>query len=270
MRNLEKTAKQRNFREYAQSTDTIRTPFIQQCLAAIIILMIFTGLRTIPIPAVEKALATVDGYLGYQMSLKRVYCEMDQVVMKSKNLAASLAERFGWEVPWHVDTPSGDIGAMDAVPVFAVSEGLAGFSEEPEVLKEEPIAFLIPVSGPVTSGYGERVHPATGKDSFHSGVDIGGALDSPICVAEKGTVTKVGYDDINGNYVQVAHREGYETHYAHLASVSVTQGQELQKGAELGIMGNTGLTVGTGHLHFEVYQNGQSLDPAQFFSFSQI
>lgn len=264
---MEKTAKGRSYARAHNDTETIRTPFIQQCIAAVLILMLLAGLRAVPAPEVQEALATVNGYLGYQMPLKRVYYYMDQALMKGKGAVVALAGRFGWELPWKADEPMEEAETFEAVPVFAINEGLAGLPLESVEMTEEPISFQIPLSGPVTSAYGERIHPITGKASFHYGVDIGGALDSAVCSVEKGTVSTVGYDDINGNFVVLSHREGFETRYAHLASVIVEEGQELEKGTPLGIMGNTGLTVGNGHLHFEVQKDGQSIDPASILSF---
>lgn len=99
--------------------------------------------------------------------------------------------------------------------------------------------------------------------SFHKGIDIARPNGYSIKAADNGIVTFTGRDGTYGNKVVVNHQNGYETVYAHLASISVNEGQTVPRGSKLGIMGSTGRSTGT-HLHFEVHKNGSNVNPLSY------
>lgn len=122
--------------------------------------------------------------------------------------------------------------------------------------------FLWPMSGQVTSIYWECRSSCA---RYHRGVDIANGCDTPIYAARAGTVT-VGNDPSGyGNYVKLNHDYGYETLYAHMASVSVSNGQSVTTSTVLGYEGSTGASTGC-HVHFEVRQddNGPANEVKQF------
>lgn len=115
-----------------------------------------------------------------------------------------------------------------------------------------------PYAGPVTTYFGE-VRP----NYIHYAIDIGGlgSYGQPVVSVAAGKVIMVGYDDpAYGNHVIVDHGDGRRTHYAHFQDVYVAQGQTVQQSQPLGSIGCTGASTGT-HLHFELSQNGQLIDP---------
>lgn len=102
--------------------------------------------------------------------------------------------------------------------------------------------FPMPVQNAVvTSEFGARVHPVTGKQSFHTGIDLAGTWHSNITAVEKGTVVWAGVQRGYGNCVEVQHSTVngtiYYTFYAHLARIDVMEGQEIQQGTVVGIQG---------------------------------
>lgn len=102
--------------------------------------------------------------------------------------------------------------------------------------------FPMPVqNATVTSEFGARIHPVTGKQSFHTGIDLAGAWHSNIISVEKGTVVFAGVKQGYGNCVEVKHSTengiNYYTFYAHLARIDVLEGQEIQQGTVVGIQG---------------------------------
>lgn len=121
-------------------------------------------------------------------------------------------------------------------------------------------AAVMPVSGWVTSGYGERIHPVYGNESFHSGIDIGANEGTPVHAALDGTVTETGLGQLSGNYIKIDHGDGKETLYCHLSAFNVGQGVKVRKGDVIGFVGQTGLATGP-HLHFEVRISGEKVDP---------
>ena len=121
--------------------------------------------------------------------------------------------------------------------------------------------FIWPCSGYISSNYGYRTSPFDGATrQFHSGLDIGASMGTPIKAAMAGRVSQVGYDGSFGNYVVISHHSGYRTLYAHMNEVRVKAGAYVETGQRIGDVGITGLTTGP-HVHFTVYKNGVTVNP---------
>ena len=125
-----------------------------------------------------------------------------------------------------------------------------------------PIAYYTRLSSP----YGYRTHPIYGDQRFHNGVDLAAPQGTAILAARSGTVTQVGYGSANGYYVTINHGDGYSTSYLHMTHYIVKVGQTVTAGQKIGECGSTGASTGP-HLHFSVYYNGNSVNPAQFYNF---
>ncbi len=122
-----------------------------------------------------------------------------------------------------------------------------------------------PVSGYVTSEFGYRIHPIYGTRRLHAGIDIGGG--GTITAAKAGTVTYAGWHRTFGNYVKIDHGNGLSSLYAHmLSNLGVSTGQSVSQGQRLGTMGTTGASTGV-HLHFEIHENGQPVNPRNYVNF---
>ena len=127
----------------------------------------------------------------------------------------------------------------------------------------------LPENGTITSYFGNRVNPVTGKPDFHTGTDIAMPEGTPILAAADGTVEIANgtdsWGDSYGYYVKLDHGSGFETLYAHCSSICVTAGQEVSQGEVIGYVGTTGNSTGN-HLHFEVRKNGQRVDALDYFT----
>lgn len=117
-----------------------------------------------------------------------------------------------------------------------------------------------PAVGRVSSAYGHRVHPLSGRRTLHHGVDVAAPRGTPIHLARPGTVVRAGPAGGYGNLVEIDHGDGVVTRYAHCDRLDVEAGQVLEAGAGLGTVGNTGRSTGP-HLHFEVRIEGKAVDP---------
>jgi murein DD-endopeptidase MepM/ murein hydrolase activator NlpD len=125
---------------------------------------------------------------------------------------------------------------------------------------------LWPLKGPygnITTWFGWTIHPFTGQGYLHTGVDIAWQPGVPVVATANGKVTQVSYTADLGNYVQVNHKHGFVTKYAHLSAAIVRVGQEVNRGAVIGYLGNTGLSTGP-HLHYEVRLGMDYQDPMAY------
>jgi len=113
--------------------------------------------------------------------------------------------------------------------------------------------FIMPAKGRITSPFGMRLHPISKTRAMHWGVDIGGHVDNSIIAAASGRVRFVSRGNTGyGYYVIITHSNGWETLYAHLASISVAVGNQVKQGQRIGGKGTTGNSTGI-HLHFEIH-----------------
>ena len=113
----------------------------------------------------------------------------------------------------------------------------------------------------VTSPFGNRRHPVTGRRSFHSGVDYRGRRGDPVYAVEKGRVVYSGYDKLNGNKVVIKHSNGTKTYYLHLDKRLVKKGNTVKAKQQIAKIGRTGRVTGP-HLHFGIKNNkGKWVDP---------
>ena len=130
-------------------------------------------------------------------------------------------------------------------------------------LQEEIKPSGMPVDqGWMSSKYGYRNDPFTGKRQFHSGIDFAATQGTSIFSAASGVVTKVTNKADYGLSVEVDHRNGYVTHYAHVLEVLVKKGDIVKQGQGIAKVGNTGRSTGP-HLHFEVIKNGKTINPSK-------
>ncbi len=117
-----------------------------------------------------------------------------------------------------------------------------------------------------SSAYGMREHPLEGVPKFHHGVDLAAPEGTPIYASRSGVVTVATRSSTAGYYVTINHGDGFSTVYMHMTHYTVREGQRVTAGQKIGECGNTGASKGN-HLHFGVYLNGRSVNPANYIRF---
>ncbi len=117
--------------------------------------------------------------------------------------------------------------------------------------------------GWLSSHFGIRTDPFTGRPARHKGVDIAGKLGSNILAVASGVVTWSGERYGYGNLVEINHGNGYVTRYAHNKDNLVQVGDTVKKGEIVALMGSSGRSTGP-HVHFEVIRNGRVVDPVKY------
>lgn len=109
--------------------------------------------------------------------------------------------------------------------------------------------------------FGERIHPVTGEKSFHPGIDVVPSGDT-VRAPYSGVVSSATFEQVMGNKLVITHNDGLETTYGHLAGFLVSEGEQVNGGQPIAIVGNTGLSTGK-HLHIETRVGGKLTDPLE-------
>ncbi len=115
----------------------------------------------------------------------------------------------------------------------------------------------------ISSEFGWRSSPFTGRKEFHAGIDISGSTGTKIVAPADGLLLRTGQDRIMGKYIVIEHTKDIKTIYGHLSKVIANEGERVKRGDTIGAMGNTGLSTGS-HLHYAVIENDRCVNPCEF------
>lgn len=142
------------------------------------------------------------------------------------------------------------------------ANGSSEWIDAANAARPEPVesGMMMPANGPITSYFGYRYHPILHFTRFHAGVDIGAGWGSPIVAAGDGQVVSAGWSGGYGREVEIAHGGGLVSIYGHMSDIVAQQGSFVRRGQLIGYVGSSGLSTGP-HVHFEVRQNGQPVNP---------
>jgi murein DD-endopeptidase MepM/ murein hydrolase activator NlpD len=120
-----------------------------------------------------------------------------------------------------------------------------------------------PVVGRISSYYGQREHPRSGEENFHSGIDISSSPGNPVKATADGIVSFSGWSGGSGNLVVLEHGHGFSTFYAHNRSIPVKVAKKVKRGDIIGYVGSTGSSTGP-HVHYEIWKDGKPIDPVNY------
>lgn len=120
-----------------------------------------------------------------------------------------------------------------------------------------------PVRGWISSAFGDRQNPVTGREGFHTGVDIANDHGTPVRATADGTVSFAGWEGGYGKLVVLNHGNGFSTYYGHLSEIRAGVGRTVKRGEVIGLLGATGSTTGP-HLHYEIRLYGAAVDPTKY------
>ena len=195
------------------------------------------------------------------------------IVAGLENLGASSEAGIGGQPPAEAPAPGQLIQESGPAALLSQAEGRSSSLSKTLELVESRLSdnlrlisstpSIAPVRGLYTSTFGFRRDPITGQRAYHSGVDISAPPGKPVKASADGVVTKTEQYGGLGRAVFVAHGFGVTTVYGHLSRITVTPGQRIERGAIVGLVGNTGRATGY-HLHYEVQVNGQPTNPLAY------
>ncbi|TYT73224.1 M23 family metallopeptidase [Desulfobotulus mexicanus] len=178
--------------------------------------------------------------------------DLDMRLELSENHASLIREMHERVV--HLDRDS--LGRIDGFESL-----LESLEDQRNLLAVTPA--IRPADGWVTSRFGYRTSPFTGKREFHSGLDIANRPGTPVLATAEGVVSFAGDRGAIGIVVNIDHGHGLVTRYGHLQKALVKSGQRVSRGEVIGKMGNTGRSTGP-HVHYEVRLNGVPVNPVKY------
>ncbi len=168
-----------------------------------------------------------------------------------------------------LDRDQPDRSLLVRLPVDPTADDTFAAPPPPSVVKPNGSAFVSPVPGPITGGFGMRFHPILHYTRMHNGVDMTAACGTAVVASYRGTVIEAGWNGGYGQLVVIDHGvyQGHHliTKYAHLSRIGVRVGQKVETGDGIALSGTTGLSTAC-HLHFEVKSDGVYVDPGPFLT----
>jgi murein DD-endopeptidase MepM/ murein hydrolase activator NlpD len=179
--------------------------------------------------------------LGMQTEIRKVVNEIQESVVQIGS----------------IDVGTTDI--RDEIRVKAVADEYASVVNE---TSEAYLPDIYPISSVpiVSSKYGTRIDPFTGRKAFHSGIDLSVPENMEVFSCGSGKVIEAAYNRINGNYIIIDHKNKYQSYYGHLSRVFAKHGDKVIKGQIIGLSGNTGMSTGP-HIHFQISFDGKTINP---------
>jgi len=249
------SATSRKRKRNARENSSLAITIIRQIFFSVLILLVIIIIKNINAPITNYLSQNVQKAISDDIELKGLYEGIRDIFKHIEKGEMLNADETGFDeeaVP-----ASGEISALESIDV----EGLDGNY----CLGEE---FITPLNGVLGSGFGDRIHPIKNTVEFHHGIDIEAKSGDMIKAALSGVVVEVDSQPSYGKYVKVWHSPGLETVYAHCSSLAVKKGQKVKQGDIISEVGDTGTGVGT-HLHFEIWKDGQPVNPTNYISLSE-
>jgi len=227
--------------------------------------------------AVFSVSLTIQAFDYYRMKseytrMSENFNEMESTMASLKQSESQFRKLFSLgsrkEILKNVDSSNED-GSIDVdalkkeitASMNAVEEIKKYLAKEQNVFFASPSGW--PAVGNISSGFGMREHPRFGGRKLHTGIDITMPKGTPLHATADGVVSYSDRSGGNGNIVVIEHGHGLTTVYAHNSKNIVKAGQAVKRGDVIALSGSTGISTGP-HLHYEVWRNGQSINPAPF------
>lgn len=245
MRRLRRTARGASRRRRGRTAAPMPRA-MRQMLVCAALFVVLTGLKLALPGHMETARETLGQWLVRDADFAAAFSAVGQVFSGEKAADESLDEAY-----------TAVFGAADTLQPELPANAVEGE-------RALAIEFSPPLAeGTLTSGFGWREDPLSGAQAFHWGVDLAAQEGTQILCFADGTVSTVGESTVLGKYLTVMHGDGIETLYAHCSAVLAASGAQVKRGEAVALVGATGNATGA-HLHFEVHDGADHLDPAQY------
>lgn len=231
-----------NNRKESSNMKFFQKRIIRDLIGVFLLLIFVLGLKAFSNPKTQMVYNYSKKIVNENYDYKNY--DYKKVINKAKNLDANLVED---KILKYIDTFKSKVTGEKTVE---------------ELISDD---FVLPVSGKLTSKYGEREDPVNKKKAFHKGIDIDAKENTEVLASFSGTVKECGEDKELGKYILLDHGQGIETKYGHLNKIKVKKGEEVKKGKTIGESGSTGKSTGA-HLHFQIIYMGENKNPQDYFT----
>lgn len=207
-----------------------------------------------PATGQEAVLAVLD---RLHVSNPEFTLEVYAIGHEQRRRAVDRARAAGEEDPDRYDVHRRYLPAADAQVADAIVSATMGAGAM--------LSLAWPIAGEhrISSPYGYRVHPVLKRKKLHNGVDLAVPVGTPVLSAQDGTVSVATEDNLNGKYLVIDHGHGVRSSYCHLSALEADKGDEVTRGQQVALSGNTGRSTGP-HLHFTLKVSGKTVDPEKF------
>lgn len=211
---------------------------------------------------------------------------LESIGQQVGELAGFDADQLGFDQPVALGGPMADDADDSDIQLPELLDELREYSArlddrilrfeilDRELLTRQIDAQLLPSGRPTRSGwlssaFGYRTHPISGRRQFHRGVDLAGVAGDPVEAVASGLVVWSGTRDGYGNLIEIDHRNGYVTRYGHNKQNRVVAGELVKQGQVIATMGSTGRSTGP-HVHFEVLKDGKQINPQKYLKGQRV
>lgn len=210
---------------------------------------------------VDKLQTTIDDYENYAKKLNVMAgLKSDEVLEGEPGVGSGIVQEMGDSGPAQtLDLSDLNDISQKADRITKNFDTLTTFFEN-QALQLASTPTIWPTKGYMSSSYGWRDDPFTGKRTFHHGIDIATSQGNPIYATADGTVIQARTDKIGGKTIKIKHMFGYVTIYCHMSKFLVNVGQKVKRGETIGLVGSTGKSKAP-HVHYEVQLNGKEKNP---------
>jgi len=215
--------------------------------------------------SISQLQATVINFENYTKKLNvMVGLKSPDVLKGPAGLGGGAPEADAAAVPPAQVSPQGSIHGLiqKARSIETNLNSLVSVTESAS-LKLATTPSIMPAAGWVSSGFGMRVDPFTGREQMHSGLDISTNYGNPIVAPADGIVLQILTDKYYGKHVILSHGNGITTLFGHMSNFNVRAGQQVKRGSVIGYVGQTGKAVGP-HVHYEVHVDGKPVNPYNY------
>lgn len=267
-------------KEQKPQKDSLSRHISLQCCMAVLSMALLLLLRTVSETAFLEAQSVLQHTMADLTAVAKVSTWLSQAEEQGieETMRQMLSEGIGDadELPTvHSESVSAMGGMLNPVSTVSICPDIpqtaaAAGGRYAVSAQENRLAFSVrsgydtgivcPVEGILTSGYGPRIHPITGKPDFHTGIDLAAAAGTPIRAAASGVVEECGESESLGNYLILRHNKDTVTTYSHCLKLLVQEGDAVDRGEMIALVGSTGVSTGA-HLHFECIVAGTLTDP---------
>ncbi len=208
---------------------------------------------------------------GLEESKKGVEGQRDTLSVRKNELDAALADaqRIVDDAEKDLKSASDYLAKVEAEEARAEADRKKKLEEIQKSTNQAPAGgkFLWPLPSnytKVSCGFGWRIHPVTGRQQFHNGIDIPAKYGTEIYACNSGTVVEVSYNYADGSYVTISHGGGVASFYSHISKSAVKVGDKVTRGQVIAYVGTSGYVTGA-HLNLNIYENGTAVDPMGYF-----